>query len=76
MRRAPRTAKLTSLRHSASAIALRLGNFSTSMLADLEAGRSLELGPQLGAVVEIAGLLGIPAPFSRSILGLARLISP
>jgi 2-dehydropantoate 2-reductase len=57
-------------------ITLRLGDFSTSMLADLDAGRSLELGPQLGAVVEIAGLLGIPAPFSRSILGLARLISP
>jgi 2-dehydropantoate 2-reductase len=57
-------------------IALRLGNFSTSMLADLEAGRPLELGPQLGAIVEIARLLGIPAPFSRSILGLTRLISP
>lgn len=57
-------------------ITLRLGNFIPSMLADLEAGRPLELAPQLGAVVEIAGLLGIPAPFSRSILGLARLISP
>jgi 2-dehydropantoate 2-reductase len=57
-------------------VTLRLGNFSTSMLADLEAGRSLELDPQLGAVVEIARLLGIPAPFSRSILGLTRLISP
>jgi 2-dehydropantoate 2-reductase len=57
-------------------ITRRLGNIVTSMLADLEAGRPLELAPQLGAVVEIAGLLGIPAPFSRSILGLARLISP
>jgi len=57
-------------------ITLRLGNFIPSMLADLEAGRPLELAPQLGAVVEIAGLLDIPAPFSRSILGLARLISP
>lgn len=57
-------------------ITQRLGNFATSMLADLEAGRPLELAPQLGAVVEIAGLLGVPAPFSRSILGLARLISP
>lgn len=57
-------------------IALRLGNFTTSMLADLQAGRPLELAPQLGAVVEIAGRLGIPAPFSRSILGLATLISP
>jgi 2-dehydropantoate 2-reductase len=57
-------------------ITQRLGNIATSMLADLEAGRPLELAPQLGAVVEIAGLLGVPAPFSRSILGLARLISP
>jgi 2-dehydropantoate 2-reductase len=57
-------------------ITQRLGNIVTSMLADLEACRPLELAPQLGAVVEIAGLLGVPAPFSRSILGLARLISP
>jgi 2-dehydropantoate 2-reductase len=57
-------------------ITQRLGNFVPSMLADLQAGRPLELAPQLGAVVEIAGLLGIPAPFSRSILGLTRLISP
>ena len=57
------------------AITQRLGDFKTSMLADLEAGRPLELAPQLGAVVEIAERLGIPAPFMRSILGLARLLS-
>ena len=57
-------------------ITLRLGNFIPSMLADLEAGRPLELDPQLGAIVEIAGLLNIPAPFSRSILGLTRLVTP
>jgi 2-dehydropantoate 2-reductase len=57
-------------------ITQRLGDFKTSMLADLEAGRPLELAPQLGAVVEIAQLLEIPAPFSRSILALTRLISP
>jgi 2-dehydropantoate 2-reductase len=54
----------------------RLGDFKTSMLADIEAGRPLELDPQLGAVVEIAGLLNIPTPFLRSVLGLARLASP
>jgi 2-dehydropantoate 2-reductase len=53
----------------------RLGDFKTSMLADLEAGRALELGPQLGAVAEIAERLDVPAPFVRSILALARLIS-
>jgi 2-dehydropantoate 2-reductase len=56
------------------AVTQRLGNFKTSMLADLEAGRALELGPQLGAVVEIADRLGVPAVFCRSILGLSRLL--
>ena len=54
----------------------RLGDFKTSMLADIEAGRPLELDPQLGAVVEIASLLNIPTPFLRSVLGLTRLVSP
>jgi 2-dehydropantoate 2-reductase len=54
----------------------RLGNFKTSMLADLEAGRPLELDPQLGAVVEIARLLEIPTPFLCAVLGMARLLSP
>jgi 2-dehydropantoate 2-reductase len=58
------------------AIAQRLGNFKTSMLVDLEAHRPLELDPQLGAVIEIAGLLEIPTPQLNSILALARLISP
>jgi 2-dehydropantoate 2-reductase len=58
------------------AVTQRLGDFRTSMLADLDAGRPLELDPQLGAVVEIAEHLGVPAPFMRSVLGLARLISP
>jgi 2-dehydropantoate 2-reductase len=53
-----------------------LGDFKTSMLADLEAGRALELDPQLGAVVEIAHRLDIPTPFLRSVLGMARLLSP
>lgn len=54
----------------------RLGDFKTSMLADIEAGRPLEIDPQLGAVVEIASLLNIPTPFLRSVLGLTRLVSP
>jgi 2-dehydropantoate 2-reductase len=54
----------------------RLGDFHTSMLADVLAGRRLELAPQLGAVVEIAARLGVPAPYCRSILGLARCLSP
>jgi 2-dehydropantoate 2-reductase len=54
----------------------RLGDFKTSMLADIEAGRPLEIDPQLGAVVEIAQLLQIPTPFLRAVLGLTRLVSP
>lgn len=57
------------------AVTQRLGNFRTSMLADLEAGRPLELAPQLGAVAEIAQRLEVAAPFVRSILGLTRLLS-
>ena len=56
------------------AVTQRLGDFKTSMLADLEAGRPLELAPQLGAVVEIADRLGVPAVFCQSILGLAQLL--
>lgn len=58
------------------AVTERLGDFKTSMLADLEAGRPLELDPQLGAVVEIAGFLEIPVPFLNAVLGLTTLISP
>ena len=58
------------------AVTRRLGDFRTSMLADLEAGLPLELAPQLGAVAEIAQSLGVPAVFMRSILGLTRLLSP
>ena len=57
------------------AVTQRLGDFKTSMLADLEAGRPLELAPQLGAVAEIAHRLDVPAPFMRAILGLTRLLS-
>jgi len=57
------------------AVTQRLGDFKTSMLADLEAGRPLEFMPQLGAVVEIAERLGEPAPYCRAILGLTRLRS-
>jgi 2-dehydropantoate 2-reductase len=54
------------------AVTQRLGDFRTSMLADIEAGRALELAPQLGAVAEIASRLDVPVPYIRSILGLTR----
>jgi 2-dehydropantoate 2-reductase len=55
------------------AVTQRLGDFKTSMLADMEAGRTLELQPQLGAVVEIAHWLNVPVPFLRAALGLTTL---
>ncbi len=54
------------------AITRKLGDFKTSMLRDAEAGRPLETGPILGALVEIADLLNEPAPFLRAVLGLMR----
>ncbi len=57
------------------AVTRRLGAFRTSMLQDLEAGRALELGPILGALVELAGHLGQPAPALAGVLGLTRLLA-
>ena len=56
------------------AVTRRIGAFRTSMLQDLEAGRRLELGPILGAVVEMAQRVGEPAPVSRGVHGLVRLL--
>jgi len=42
--------------------AAKVGEHKTSMLQDLEAGRPLELDPIVGAVLEIAGRLGVPMP--------------
>jgi 2-dehydropantoate 2-reductase len=50
----------------------RLGNFRTSMLNDVEAGRPLEVEGLIGVVVELADKLGEPAPASRAVYALAR----
>jgi 2-dehydropantoate 2-reductase len=52
----------------------RIGAFRTSMLQDLEAGRRLELGPVLGALVEMAERLDHPSPVMRGVHGLVRLL--
>jgi len=54
-------------------VARKLGNFKTSMLQDVEAGRPIELDPILGALVELGELLGVPIPNMSAIYGLARL---
>ncbi len=54
------------------AVAAALGNFKTSMLQDVEAGRPLEIGPIVSAVVEIAERVGVPVPMIRAVHGLIR----
>lgn len=54
----------------------RLGDFRTSMLNDLEAGRPLEIEGLLGVVVEMAEKLGEPVPASRTVYALARGLDP
>jgi len=53
--------------------AAEVGRHKTSMLQDLEAGRPLEIEAILGAVVEMAGWVEVPAPISASVLELVRL---
>ncbi len=57
-----------------------VGHHKTSMLQDLEAGKELELGPIVTAVVEMADLTGAPAPTLRTIHAatdlLARTVVP
>jgi len=53
-------------------ITRRLGDFRTSMLNDVEAGRPIEVEGLLGVVVELAEKLGEPVPASRVVYALAR----
>jgi 2-dehydropantoate 2-reductase len=54
-------------------MARNLGKFKTSMLQDLEAGKSLEIDGLLSGTLEIARKAGVPAPFTQSLSGLIRL---
>jgi 2-dehydropantoate 2-reductase len=57
------------------AVTRKLGAFKTSMLQDLEAGRSLELDGIVSAVREIAGRVGIATPNLDALFGLVRLMA-
>jgi len=50
-----------------------LGSIKSSMLQDLEAGRSVELDAIVRAPMECATALGMEVPFMQAIFGLARL---
>jgi len=56
------------------AVTRKLGPFRTSMLQDLEARRRLERGPILGALVELATIVDLPAPTLAGVHGLLRLL--
>jgi 2-dehydropantoate 2-reductase len=53
-------------------MARKLGSFKTSMLQDLEAGKSLEVDGLLAGTLEIAAKAGVRAPFTESLYGLIR----
>jgi 2-dehydropantoate 2-reductase len=53
---------------------LAVGDHKTSMLQDLEAGKQLEIGCMTGAVVELAGRLGIAVPHVQTIHACATLL--
>ncbi|MGB8435151.1 MAG: 2-dehydropantoate 2-reductase [Burkholderiales bacterium] len=54
------------------AVTRELGTFKTSMLQDFEAGRTPEIDAILAAPCEIGDRLGIPMPWSNTVLGLVR----
>ena len=54
----------------------KVGAHKTSMLQDLEAGRSLEIDAILGAVIEIGRLTGAATPALESVYALTRAIDP
>ena len=56
-------------------LALELGAFKTSMLQDVEAGRSIELDALVTAVHEIGRRVNIATPNIDALLGLTRLMA-
>jgi 2-dehydropantoate 2-reductase len=54
------------------AVTRKLGAFKTSMLQDVQAGKAVELDALVGAVLELAMLTGVNAPYTSALMGLAR----
>jgi len=52
----------------------KVGAHKTSMLQDVESGRPLEVEALIGAVLEIATLLGLALPHLRTVYACARLL--
>jgi len=57
------------------AVTARLGAFKTSMLQDIEAGRTIELEALVGAPREIAARVGVPTPSIDTLYAITRLMA-
>ncbi len=53
----------------------RVGHHKTSMLQDIEAGRTLEIDALLGSVVELARLTDTPTPHLDTVYALTKLLA-
>ena len=54
--------------------ARKVGAHMTSMLQDLESGRTMELESVVGVVIELGEKLGLPMPHTRTLYSCARLL--
>jgi len=54
--------------------AAKVGKHKTSMLQDVEAGRSLEIDALVGSVVEMGELAGVPTPTIRAVYQAVKLL--
>ena len=55
------------------AVTMRLGAFKTSMLQDVEAGKTVELDALVSSVRELGQLTQVSTPYTDALLGLSRL---
>jgi 2-dehydropantoate 2-reductase len=53
----------------------KIGEHKTSMLQDLEAGRSMELEALVGAVVELGERMDVPMPVTRTVYSCTKLLA-
>jgi 2-dehydropantoate 2-reductase len=54
---------------------IAVGDHKTSMLQDLEAGKPLELDCMTGAVIELAGRLGVSVPRTEAVYACTKLLN-
>jgi 2-dehydropantoate 2-reductase len=55
------------------AVTMKLGAFKTSMLQDVEAGKTVELDALVSVVRELGQLTQVDTPYTDTLLGLSRL---